>query len=121
MRHRIAGRKLGRNQGQRRGLFVSLATSLLTHEKIQTTLPKAKELRPIVERLVTMAKKNTLASRRQILAYLEGSPLHQKLCGEFAERYRERPGGYLRIVKTGFRYGDRAPMAVIEFVDRPSA
>ncbi len=118
MRHRMSGRKLGRNQGQRRGLFSSLSASLIHHEQIQTTLPKAKELRPIVEKLVTLAKKGTLESRRQIIAFLEGSPLHRKLFDTLAPRYAERPGGYLRIIKSGFRYGDNAPMAIIEFVDR---
>ena len=121
MRHRVAGRKLGRNQGQRKALFVSLASSLIHHEQIKTTLPKAKDLRPIVERLITKAKKNTLAGRREILASLRGSALHQKLMDVLAPRYKERQGGYVRIIKAGFRYGDNAPMAIIELVDRDPA
>lgn len=118
MRHRMAGRKLGRNQGQRKALFANLAVSLLEHEQIKTTLPKAKELRPIVERLITKAKNNTLANRRQLISALRGSPLHQKLIDTLGPRYQDRPGGYTRIVKAGFRYGDNAPMAIIELVDR---
>jgi large subunit ribosomal protein L17 len=122
MRHRVAGRKLGRNQGQRKALFCNLTSSLIQYEQIKTTLPKAKELRPIVERLITKAKTNTLASRRQIVAFLRGSPLHGKMIDVLGPRYQNRAGGYTRIIKAGFRYGDNAPMAIIEFVDRdPSA
>ncbi|MGL6187507.1 MAG: 50S ribosomal protein L17 [Holosporales bacterium] len=118
MRHRVAGRKLGRNQGQRRALFSSLTSSLIIHEQIKTTLPKAKDLRPLVERLITKAKKGTLAARREIIATLEGSSLHQKLMDVLAPRYADRHGGYTRIIKAGFRQGDNAPMAIIEFVER---
>jgi large subunit ribosomal protein L17 len=122
MRHRVAGRKLGRNQGQRQALFLNLAVSLIEHEQIKTTLPKAKELRPIVERLITKAKKNTLASRREIIGFLRGSECHRKMMDVIGPRYQERCGGYTRIVKAGSRYGDNAPMAIIELVDRdPSA
>jgi large subunit ribosomal protein L17 len=114
----MAGRKWGRNQGQRKALFSNLAVSLLHHEQIKTTLPKAKELRPIVERLITKSKKNTLAGRRELIAFLRGSDLHQKLMDVLAPRYQERQGGYVRIIKAGFRYGDNAPMAIIELVDR---
>ena len=120
MRHGVKGRALGRNRGHRRGLFSSMATSLLTHEQIKTTLPKAKELRPLVERLISWGKKGTLAHRRQIVALLQGAgpELQKKLVGPLAERYANRQGGYIRIVRAGFRYGDNAPMAIIELVDR---
>ncbi len=118
MRHRKSGRKLNRDSANRRALFRSQAVALLKHEQIKTTLPKAKELRPIVERLITLGKKGGLHNRRQALAYLPEKAIVDKLFDTLAERYKERQGGYTRIIRAGFRYGDAAPMAVIELVDR---
>ncbi|MFQ5347265.1 MAG: 50S ribosomal protein L17 [Rhodothalassiaceae bacterium] len=118
MRHRKAGRKLGRTASHRRALFMNLAQALIKHEQIMTTLPKAKELRPVVEKLITRAKKGGLANRRRVLAQLQNEALTAKLFDELAERYRDRPGGYARVLKAGFRQGDKAPMAIIELVDR---
>jgi large subunit ribosomal protein L17 len=99
-------------------MFKALSCSLLEHEQIRTTLPKAKELRPIVERLITMARKNTLHARRLALSRLQSGDIVRKLFDDIAPRFKERPGGYVRIMKAGFRYGDAAPMALIELVDR---
>jgi large subunit ribosomal protein L17 len=99
-------------------MFRAMACSLLEHEQIKTTLPKAKELRPIVEKLVTMARNDTLHTRRQAISKLQSNRIVKKLFEEIAPRFAARPGGYIRIMKAGFRYGDAAPMAVIEFVDR---
>ena len=123
MRHRMRGRKLNRTSSHRKAMFSNMAMALIEHEQIRTTLPKAKDLRPIVERLVTLGKRGTLHARRQALARLGGDTvLANKLFTTLGERYASRPGGYTRIVRAGFRYGDSAPMAVIEFVDRdPSA
>ncbi len=121
MRHGLNGRKLNRPSGARKALFVSLAAALVKHEQIRTTLPKAKDLRPVVERLVTLGKRGGLHARRQILSVLQDEALAQKLIGPLAERYATRKGGYTRVLKAGFRYGDAAPMAVIEFVDRDPA
>jgi len=118
MRHSIAGRKLNRNTNQRKALFAGLARDLIKHEQIKTTLPKAKDIRPIVERIVTLGKKGTLAARRQAIAEMGCPDLAAKIMGPLADRYKERPGGYTRIIKAGFRPGDNAPMAIIEFVDR---
>lgn len=118
MRHRVAGRKLNRTSEHRKALFANMATSLLKHEQIKTTLPKAKDLRPIVEQLITLGKKGTLHHRRQAEAALFDRDVTKKLFSTIAERYRDRPGGYVRIMKAGFRYGDAAPMAIIELVDR---
>lgn len=118
MRHRVGGRKLNRTSEHRKALFANMATSLLRHEQIKTTLPKAKDLRPIVEQLITLGKKGTLHHRRQADAALFDKDVTKKLFSTIAERYRDRPGGYLRIIKAGFRYGDAAPMAIIELVDR---
>lgn len=118
MRHNKKGRKLNRNSSHRKAMFINMASALIKHEQIKTTLPKAKELRPIVEKLVTLGKKGDLAARRQALSYLKDTQLVEKLFATFAERYAERQGGYTRVLKAGFRYGDMAPMAVIEFVDR---
>lgn len=118
MRHALKGRKLNRTSSHRRALFANLAAALIKHEQIVTTLPKAKDLRPIVEKLVTLAKRNTLHTRRQALAYLYDEKMVEKLFSVLGERYKERNGGYLRVLKAGFRHGDMAPMAVIEFVDR---
>lgn len=117
MRHGIRGRKLGRTSSERRALFSGLASSLVQHEQIKTTLPKAKDLRPIVEKMITLGKKGTLSARRQAVAYLRNQEIVSKIMGPLAERFRDRNGGYLRIIKAGFRHGDNAPMAVIELVD----
>lgn len=121
MRHRIAGRKLGRTTPHRKAMLDNMAASLILHEQIRTTLPKAKELRPFVEKLITLGKRGDLHARRLALADLQDKAVVQKLFGGIAERYKERQGGYCRIVKAGFRYGDNAAMAVIELVDRDPA
>ena len=121
MRHAVAGRKLGRTTSHRKALFSNLAAALIKHEQIKTTLPKAKELRPVVEKLVTLGKKGGLAARRQILASIKDDKLADKLLTTLAERYKARAGGYTRVLKAGFRYGDMASMAIIEFVDRDPA
>lgn len=118
MRHRISGRKFNRKKDQRLALFNSLARALLTYEQIETTLPKAKDLRGYVERMITKGKKSTIANRRHVFARLRDKTLVSKIFGPLAERYAERNGGYTRIVKSGFRTGDAAPMAIIELVDR---
>lgn len=118
MRHKVRGRKLNRTSEHRSAMFKNMASSLIQYEQIQTTLPKAKDLRPIVEKLVTKARKGTLHVRRQLLSYLQDEGIVQKLMSNLAERYKTRPGGYLRILKAGFRHGDNAEMAYIEFVDR---
>jgi large subunit ribosomal protein L17 len=118
MRHAVAGRKLSRTSSHRKALFNNLAAALIKHEQIKTTLPKAKDLRPIVEKLVTLGKKGGLAARRQILASIKDDKLADKLLTTLADRYKSRAGGYTRVLKAGFRYGDMASMAVIEFVDR---
>jgi len=118
MRHRIKGRKFNRRSSERKALFVSLAKSLLKYEQIVTTLPKAKDLRPIVEKMITLGKDNTVASRRNLFSKLRDNSLVSKVFGALAERYAGRNGGYTRIVKCGFRQGDMAPMAVIELLDR---
>lgn len=117
MRHRVAGRKLGRNSAQRKAMFRGLATELLRHGKIQTTEAKAKSLRPVIEKLITLAKRGDLHARRQAAARLYDPPILQKLFDEIAELYQDRPGGYTRIYKLGPRKGDGAPMALIELVD----
>ena len=118
MRHRYSGRKLNRTSAHRKATFRNLAAALIKHERIRTTLPKAKELRPIVERLVTLAKQDTLHARRTAMARLPRDADIAKLFGPLSERYAARPGGYTRIVRAGHRYGDAADMAYIEFVDR---
>ena len=118
MRHRSAGRKLNRTSKHRQMLFRNLSQALIKHEQIVTTLPKAKELRPVVEKLVTLGKRGGLHARRQAFAQLRDDKMVTKLFDVLAERYTERAGGYTRVLKAGFRYGDSAPMAVIEFVDR---
>jgi large subunit ribosomal protein L17 len=118
MRHGMNGRKLGRKSGHRKSMFINLAAALIKHEQISTTLPKAKDLRPIVERLVTLGKRGDLHARRQALSVLKDAGLTDKLFAALAERYKARQGGYIRVLKAGFRYGDNAPMAIIEFVDR---
>ncbi|MGE0754411.1 MAG: 50S ribosomal protein L17 [Alphaproteobacteria bacterium] len=119
MRHGMNGRKLNRKSAHRKAMFSNLAQALIKHEQISTTLPKAKDLRPIVEKLVTLSKRGDLHARRQVVAALGGdAKLADKLFSTLAERYKNRPGGYTRVLKAGFRYGDMAPMAIIEFVDR---
>ena len=118
MRHAVAGRKLSRTSSHRKAMFNNLAAALVKHEQIKTTLPKAKDLRPIVEKLVTLGKKGGLAARRQILASLKDDKLADKLLTTLADRYKSRAGGYTRVLKAGVRYGDMAAMAIIEFVDR---
>ena len=118
MRHGIRGRKFSRTSSQRKALFSGLACALITHEQITTTLPKAKDLRPFVEKLVTLGKKGNLTARRQAIAILRSEEVVNKLFSEIATRYSERQGGYLRIMKAGFRNGDSAPVGIIEFVDR---
>lgn len=118
MRHGMNGRKLNRKSAHRTAMFANLAQALIKHEQISTTLPKAKDLRPIVERLITLAKRGDLHARRIVLARLRDKALTDKLFATIAERYKERNGGYTRVLKAGFRYGDMAPMAIIELVDR---
>ena len=121
MRHRIGGRKLNRTSQHRRMLFRNMAQALIKHEQIVTTLPKAKELRPVVERLITLGKRGDLHARRLAHARLRDDAMTKKLFEVLGPRYEERSGGYCRIMKAGFRYGDSAPMAVIELVDRDEA
>ena len=118
MRHGRVHRKLNRTHEHRRAMFANMCASLIKHEQIVTTLPKAKELRPIVEKLVTLGKKGGLANRRQAISELRDADMAGKLFDTLAVRYKDRHGGYTRIIKAGFRYGDNAAMAVIEFVDR---
>ena len=118
MRHKMAHRKLNRTASHRKAMFANMASSLIEHEQIVTTLPKAKELRPIVEKLVTLANRGDLNSRRLAIARTRNKEMAKKLFDVLGPRYAERQGGYIRIMKAGFRYGDNAPMAVIEFVDR---
>jgi len=118
MRHRIGGRKLNRTSQHRQMLFRNMAQALIKHEQIVTTLPKAKELRPVVERLITLGKRGDLHARRLAHARLRDDAMTKKLFEVLGPRYEERAGGYCRIMKAGFRYGDSAPMAVIELVNR---
>ena len=118
MRHQLSGRKLNRTKAHRQALFSNMSVSLLTHEQIKTTLPKAKELRPIVEKLITMGKDGSLHKRRQLISMLKDAGVADKVITTLADRYKDRQGGYIRILKAGFRYGDAAPMAIIELVDR---
>ena len=118
MRHNIAGRKLNRKTSHRLSLLKNLSKSLIIHEQIETTLPKAKDLRPFVEKLVTLGKRGNLHARRQAFAQLRDEKIVSKLFEVLSERYSDRAGGYTRVLKAGFRYGDSAPMAVIELVDR---
>jgi len=119
MRHRHSGRQLGRNSSHRKAMFKNMAVSLLRHEIIRTTLPKAKELRRVVEPLITRGKQDSVANRRIIFARTRDKEITAKVFTEFGPRYQDRPGGYIRILKCGFRKGDRAPMAYVELVDRP--
>jgi large subunit ribosomal protein L17 len=121
MRHGLNGRKLNRTSSHRKAMFDNMAAALIKHEQITTTLPKAKDLRPIVERLITLGKRGGLHCRRQALASLQDTKVTEKLFSTLAQRYSARSGGYCRILKAGFRYGDSAPLAVIELVDRDVA
>ena len=118
MRHRIAGRKLNRTSKHRQMLFRNMAQALIKHEQIVTTLPKAKELRPVIEKLITLGKRGDLHARRQAFSKLRCDAMTKKLFEVLGPRYAERNGGYARVLKAGYRYGDAAPMAVIELVDR---
>src|SRR6478609_12160905 len=118
MRHGIAHRKLNRTHEHRRAMFANMAAALIKHEQIITTLPKAKDLRPVVEKLITLAKRGDLNSRRIAMSQMRDAAMVKKLFDVLGPRYNARPGGYTRVLKAGFRYGDNAPMAVIEFVDR---
>ncbi len=118
MRHRISGRKLNRTSSHRKAMFANMAAALIKHEQITTTLPKAKEMRGIVDRLITLGKRGDLHARRQALATLRDTALVDKLFTTLAERYAERPGGYTRVLRAGFRYGDSAPVGIIELVER---
>ncbi|MFV9614426.1 MAG: 50S ribosomal protein L17 [Gammaproteobacteria bacterium] len=119
MRHNKSGRKLNRNSSHRKAMFSNMANSLFDHEIIKTTLPKAKELRRVAEPLITLAKSDSVSNRRSAFSKLRDKEMVGKLFNELAPRYKERPGGYTRILKCGFRSGDSAPMAYIELVDRP--
>lgn len=118
MRHGIGLRKLNRTSSHRKAMFSNMAVSLLNHEQIKTTLPKAKELRRVADKMISLGKRGTLHARRQAAAYLRDDAAVIKLFATLAERYKDRPGGYTRVLKAGFRYGDSAPMAVIELVER---
>ena len=119
MRHRKSGRQLNRNSSHRKAMFQNMTNSLFDHELIKTTLPKAKELRRFAEPLITLAKDDSVASRRLAFSRMRDKDMVGKLFAELAPRYKDRPGGYLRIMKCGFRAGDAAPMAYVELVDRP--
>lgn len=118
MRHGKSGRKLNRTSSHRKAMFANMAASLITHEQITTTVPKAKEIRPIVEKLVTLGKRGDLHARRQALSQIQDKDAVKKLFDAIAARYATRNGGYLRIMRAGYRHGDNAAMAIIEFVDR---
>lgn len=121
MRHRYSGRKLNRTSSHRRAMLSNMTVSLFRHEAIRTTLPKAKELRRVAEPLITLSKHDSVANRRRAFARLRDGAVVSKLFNELGPRYQARPGGYLRILKYGFRHGDNAPMAYVELVDRPGA
>lgn len=118
MRHRNAGRKLNKSSSHRRAMFGNMAASLIKHEQIKTTLPKAKELKPLIDKLITLGKRGDLHARRQALAFLPEKTAVDKLFTTLKDRYAARSGGYSRVLKAGFRYGDSAPMAVIELIER---
>ncbi|MBV1908901.1 MAG: 50S ribosomal protein L17 [Kangiellaceae bacterium] len=119
MRHRHSGRQLNRNSSHRQAMFKNMSVSLIEHELIKTTVPKAKELRRVVEPLITLAKADSVANRRLAFSRTRSKEAVGKLFDELGPRYQDRPGGYLRIIKAGFRTGDKAPMAYVELVDRP--
>ena len=118
MRHGIAHRKLNRTASHRKAMFANMAASLIEHEQIVTTLPKAKEMKPFMDKLITLAKKGDLHARRQAISKVRNKDAVKKLFEVFGERYKDRNGGYTRVLKAGYRYGDNAPRAVIELVDR---
>jgi large subunit ribosomal protein L17 len=118
MRHGKAGRKLNRTASHRKAMFANMAASLIKHEQIVTTLPKAKEMKPIIDKLITLGKRGDLHARRQAISQIRDVAMVKKLFDTLGERYKDRQGGYSRVLKAGFRYGDNAPMAVIELVDR---
>jgi len=118
MRHKVAGRKLGVTTSHRKAMFANMAVALIKHEQVKTTLPKAKDLRPIVEKLITLGKKGGLANRRRAFSMLRDDACVKKLFDVLAKRYEKRSGGYTRVLKAGLRYGDAASMAYIELVDR---
>jgi len=118
MRHRKGPRKLNRTSSHRKAMFANMSAALIKHEQIVTTLPKAKELRSIVDKLITLGKRGDLHARRQALSTIKDRALVEKMFSTLAERYADRPGGYTRVLKAGFRHGDNAPMAIIELVDR---
>lgn len=120
MRHRKSGRQLNRNSSHRQAMFRNMSNSLMRHELIKTTLPKAKELRRVVEPLITLAKSDSVANRRLAFSRMRDKEMVGKLFAELGPRYQDRPGGYLRILKCGYRPGDAAPMAYVELVDRPA-
>jgi len=121
MRHKIKGKKLNRTSSHRKAMFANMAVALVMNEQIKTTVAKAKALRPYIEQLVTKARKGTLSARRDIIARIRDKDAAEKLMSVLADRYKTRPGGYTRVIKAGFRYGDRAPIAYIEFVERDVA
>ncbi|MHA7772409.1 50S ribosomal protein L17 [Roseibium sp. M-1] len=118
MRHGNSGRKLNRTSSHRKAMFANMAASLIKHEQIVTTLPKAKEMKPIIDKLITLGKRGDLHARRQAISQIRDTAMVAKLFDTLGERYKDRDGGYSRVLKAGFRYGDNAPMAVIELVDR---
>ncbi|MBZ6079244.1 50S ribosomal protein L17 [Microvirga puerhi] len=118
MRHGFRGRRFNRTSEHRKAMFANLAAALIKHEQIVTTLPKAKDLRPVVEKLITLGKRGDLHARRQAMAQLRDEDMVKKLFAALGPRYKDRQGGYTRVLKAGFRFGDNAPLAVIEFVDR---
>ncbi len=120
MRHRNSGRKLNRNSSHRKAMFKNMAASLVQHEVIKTTLAKAKELRRVIEPLITISKIDSVSKRRLVFSRIRDREAVGKLFNELGPRYKERPGGYLRILKCGYRSGDKAPMALVELVDRPA-
>lgn len=118
MRHRMSGRKLNRTSSHRKSMFANMTASLLRHEQIKTTKPKAKDLRSFAEKMITLGKRGDLHARRQAMSFLQDGEVVSKLFDELPDRYKDRQGGYTRVLAAGFRYGDSAPMAVIELVDR---
>ena len=118
MKHRIKGKKLNRSSSHRKALFKNMAQAIIKHEQIITTLPKAKTMKPIIDKLITLGKKGSLHARRQAFSLLRDNNMVSKLFGDLATRYADRQGGYSRVLKAGFRYGDAAAMAVLELVDR---
>ena len=118
MRHRMSGRKLNRSSAHRKSMFANMTASLLLHEQIKTTKPKAKDLRTFVDKMITLGKRGDLHARRQAMSFLRDKEVVSKLFNSLADRYKDRQGGYSRVLAAGYRYGDSAPMAIIELVDR---